>query len=252
MATSPEGVAPVAAEAPVQAATAAPVGAAPGATEGPGVEPGIAPEIEIGTDPAPEPVVDAPAEQVPATEEAAAETPAEGAEAKPEGEQAAEPEPKVFPTYEDWTVPEGMEMQTEQTGALNNIFGKHNLSQEAGQEIIDYGSGILRKAQEQMAQHQQEVWADTQTTWRKDCQTQFGNRYNTMVNDAKTAITEAVPNDKDRAALWDALNLTGAGNHPAVVKAFAAIGRRSRERGAPAPNISSTVQKSPAERRYGR
>lgn len=245
MATSPEGVAPVAADlvAPVEAAPieVAPIAEAP-------VE--AAPLAE----PVAEPIAETPAEEAPAAEEAAA--PAEGAdpaaEPKAEGEQAAEPDPKAFPTYEDWTVPEGMEMQTEQTGALNNIFGKHNLSQEAGQEIIDYGSGILRKAQEQMAQHQQEVWADTQTTWRKDCQTQFGNRYNTMVNDAKTAITEAVPNDKDRAALWDALNLTGAGNHPAVVKAFAAIGRRSRERGAPAPNISSTVQKSPAERRYGR
>lgn len=243
MATSPEGVASLATELP------APVEVAP-------VETAPIAEAPVEAAPSAEPVADlateTPAEEAPAAEEAAAETPAEGAEPAAEAKPEGEPEAKAFPTYEDWTVPEGMEMQTEQTGALNNIFGKHNLSQEAGQEIIDYGSGILRKAQEQMAQHQQEVWADTQTTWRKDCEKQFGNRYNTMVNDAKTAITEAVPNDKDRAALWDALNLTGAGNHPAVVKAFAAIGRRSRERGAPAPNISSTVQKSPAERRYGR
>lgn len=260
MATSPEAAAAPAAEAaPVSAAPAAeaPVEAAPvaetPATEAPAAEPVVeapaeaAPETPVEEAPAAE---ETPAEDKPA-EEAPAEPAAEAAEAKPEG---GEPDKPAFPTYEDWKLPEGMDLKAEQTSALNNIFGKHGLSQEAAQEIIDFGAPLLRDAQQQMAAHlqqqQQDAWATTNADWRKECQTQFGNRYNTMINDAKSAIIENVP-EKDRAAVWAALDATGAGNHPAIVKAFAAIGRRSRERGAPAPNLSSTAQKSPAERRYG-
>lgn len=216
------------------AAAGAEVGAAPeGATEPPAVEEKPADGAEPGVD----------GEEKPAEADAAKD----GEGAKPGAE--IKPEAK---TYEAFKLPEGMNIEAAEASAFGNILGKYGLTQEAGQEIMDFGSSILKQAQERMAQGQIDAFAETRRGWVKEFETQAGNRRNTMLNDAKQAIKDAVPDDKARAKLWSVLAYTGAGDHPDVIKAFAAIGKRARERGAPGPAVPAKQQStSPAERRYG-
>ena len=197
-------------------------------------------------------------EEKPAEAGAGEEKPAEGAEAVEAGKEGegAKPDASVeakVPTYAEFKLPEGMTMEAAQTSAFGNILGKYGLSQEAGQEIMDFGAGVLKQAQERMAEAQVDAFAETRRGWVKDFESMAGNRRNTMLNDAKAAIKDAVPDDKARAELWNVLAFTGAGDHPAVIKAFAAIGKRARERGAPSPAVPAKQQTtSPADRRYGR
>lgn len=216
--------------------------------------------------PAAEPVaaegVAAGAEAAPAAEAEAAPAeapPAEpAAEAAPEGEKPpAEGENRdnapQFPVYEAFKLGEGLELAPEQSSALNNLLGKHNLSQEAAQEIVDFGSSILKGAQERLQQQQHDVFADTRRGWVKDFEKMAGNRRNTMLNDAKQAIADALPDQKQRTELWQVLAFTGAGDHPAVIRLLSNIGKRARERGAPASTTPANTKASdPADRRYGR
>lgn len=241
---------------PVIGGDAAPVAAAPvAAVETPvAVAEVVAPEAVAA--------VETPAEAGLAEAAEPAETPAEpAAEAAPEGEKPegeADPAPEgdkasQFPTYEPFKLVEGLELAPEQSAALNNLLGKHNLSQEAAQEIVDFGSAILKGAQDRLTQQQNDVFAETRRGWVKDFEKQAGNRRNTMLNDAKQAIADAVPDAKQRQELWNVLALTGAGDHPAVIRAFANIGKRARERGAPLPTApAKTTPNTPWEGRYGR
>jgi len=174
-------------------------------------------------------------------------------EAKPEGEKKAEPqEAPAIPTYEAWKIPEGMTVQEPQISALNNIFGKYGLSQDAGQEIIDFGGTVIKQTEEAMTQRQLDAFAETRREWVEQTKSEFGNRYNSMLNDAKSAVATALPRLADREAFERAIRATGAGDNPAIVKAWAAIGKLLRERAAPGPSTPATESMRPADRRYNR
>lgn len=240
-AVSPD-VAPVAPVAPVVPAVESP---APAAPEPSAPADSVAPVAE----PAPEVLPEAPAPESPAAEPAAPPTEGE----KPEGEAPPAQAEAAPPKYTDFKMPDGMTIAPEQNSAYANILGKYNLSQEAGQELMDFGGSIVKKTQEQMVQRQQDVFADTRRGFVSDAQKSFGNKFDTVVNDAKFAITELVPSKTARADLWNVLSFTGAGDHKAVIGAFAAAGKILREREAPGPSVPQNGAKpgSPADRRYG-
>jgi hypothetical protein len=210
-------------------------------------------EAPVVIEPADEPVVETPIE-APAESviEGAAELPVE--EVAGEGEQAEAPadDTPTFPSYEDWTLPEGLTMQPEQTEAYNELIGRFGLDQEKGQEMIAFGGEILKQAQERMAEQQVEVFNQTRQGWVKDFEKQAGNQRNTILNDAKSAIKDAVPDEKARADVWNVLAYTGAGDNPAIINMLAALGKRNRERGAPGPSLTATGTQNPADKRYGR
>ena len=105
-----------------------------------------------------------------------------------------------------------------------------------------------------MAQRQQDVFVETRRGWVQQFDKGAGNRRDTILNDAKFAITSTITDAKERAALWQVLgDVTGAGDHPAVVNLLGKIGARLRERNAPPSPIPNNAAKSanPADRRYG-
>lgn len=174
----------------------------------------------------------------------------DAAEAKPEGEAApAEAEPLK---YEAFKLPEGFTAQPEQIESFTGLIGKYGVPQEAAQELMDLHAGALQKAADAMAQHQQDVFAETRRGWVQDFEKTAGNRRDTILNDAKFAITDTIKDAKEREALWNVLAFTGAGDNPAVINAMAKMGRRLRERSAPAQGLPARAQpNNPADRRYG-
>jgi hypothetical protein len=224
------------------------------------VEPSVAESVvETPVEPVAveEPVVETPAEPV-AVEEPVVETPAEPVVETPSETPTEEPAAEVeaqapeAPTYEEWKVPDGLTMDAEHIESFNSVIGKYGLSQEAGQELMEFGGILIKQAHEQMAQQQQEAFNSTRQNWVKEFERQAGNQRNTILNDARSVIKDAIPDDKARADLWEVLAYTGAGDHPAVINMLASIGKRSREGKAPGPSIASNISGNPADRRYER
>lgn len=150
-------------------------------------------------------------------------------------------------------MPEGIEAPAPTMAAYHNILGKYGMSQEAGQELLDFHATQMKAAQKAMTDLQQQVFDDTQRKWRASVDKEFGNQRDTIINEAKSLITQYAGNKKQLREVWDVLAFTGAGNHPAVIRMFRNINRAFGEGQAPisAPSTGTNGQ-SPADRRYGR
>jgi hypothetical protein len=224
----------------------------------------VAPVVETAAAESPEAtVVETPAE-APSAIEAAAEpveaqaAPAEPEPSAPEGDKpeatAAEAAPEVpLPTYEPFVIPEGLEAPpAELLDEFTGLLGKSGVNQEAGQALMDLHGKVMQQATERMAQHQRDVFDQTRAGWVREFAKENGNRRDTVLADAKSAITTAIPNATERQRVWEALRATGAGDHPAVIKAFANLGAKLRERPAPAPHLPNDPERNltPADRRY--
>lgn len=184
----------------------------------------------------------------PAKEEA---KPAEEAKAA-EADAETKPAEPVAPVYAEFKLPEGIQVAPDQIEAFTTTIGPMGLTQEQGQQLMDLHTAEIKKAADALTQRQIDTFADTRKSWVNDFAKQSGNRRDTILADAKTAITKAVPNAEARAELWNVLAFTGAGDHPAVINAFAALGKRLSERPAPpTPLPAKTGPTNPADRRYG-
>lgn len=248
--------------APVSTAAPAPVAASPApVVEAPIV---VSAPVEASQPSLAAPPVLETATEVPVTETAQAvvDPATEGAkpedaatEAKPvEGDKATDQ--PTDPTYTDFKMPDGMSMEAPQIAAFHEILGKHGLSQEAGQELMNFGANYIKSAQEKIhadtMQRQLDVFADTNRASVAEFDKWAGNKRDTILESAKSALAMALPNQKDRAQAWTDLANTGAGNRKSIIQAFANLNKRLSERGAPLPSVPSSVpQGTAADRRYG-
>ena len=193
-----------------------------------------------------------PAEEAPAAE-SAAETPAE--EPKPEGEEAAEAAeaeaPKV--TYEDFSLPEGVRFNDEQLSTFTDLAGKHALDQTTAQEFVDLHVAAMQAYDAATIQRQTDAFEGMRADWRTKFDERTGNRRNTVLDDAKFAVTDTLKNADERKAFWAALGMTGAGDHPDIVIGLAKIGKRLREGAAPPKGLPAKTNGGSTawERRYG-
>ena len=234
-------IAPVEAVAPTPAVDAAPV------VETPVVA--AEPVVETAAEPVAEVVETAPAEAPAAEPVAEGEKPVEAAPA--EEAKAAEPEP-VKIEYADFTMPEGVKAAPEQIEAFTGVLSKYGLSQEVGQELMDLHAAALRNMAEATTQNQQDVFMDVRRGWRAEVDKQFGNRRDTVMNEAKAIKAAVLTDAAEIKAFNDMLDYTGVGDHPAMVNFMAKAARRISERSAPPPGLSAKTQtQSAADRRYG-
>lgn len=213
--------------------------------------------VESAIEAAPEPVVEAEVKAEPVAEPVVEAAPVEPAPV--EGEKVAEgtvETPAVeapAPTYETFKMPEGVQAAPEQIETFTGILGKYGLTQEAGQELMDLYGNAAKEAADAMVQRQQDVFAETQAQWVKDFDKSAGNKRDTILNDAKWAITNLVPDGNARKEVWQVLAYTGAGNNKHVINLLASAAKKMRERAAPPSPTPTNPGKAtnPADRRYG-
>lgn len=237
-----------------------------------------APIVETPVATAPVVVADAPlvssepvaVEPVVVVEPTAAEPviaePVQAVEAKTEPAPAIEPEkpveptavdPKAEPAIEpakyDLKMAEGFKVDPEKLTGYTGILAKHNIAPEAAQEIFDLYQNEAKAFRDAQAQNQQEVWAKTNADWVKEGKKLFGNHYDTTVNDARRAIADLFPDKKERASIWDAFSITGAGNHPMIIRAFARASRKMNESSTKVSQVPGSGRdgQRPEDRRYG-
>ena len=151
-------------------------------------------------------------------------------------------EPAALAGYGDFRLPEGVTHDPESLRPAAELFAETGLSQEQAQKFID-----LAVAREQAAVHRgAQAFVDLQNQWVSEIKADpdiGGDRLKSSLASAARAIDRL-----DVPGLREALNFTGAGNHPAVVKAFVRLGQMvSEDRFQPGRPAAPTAPRSPAE-----
>jgi hypothetical protein len=205
-----------------------------------------------------EPVTEAPVEPVVDAEPAGGD-PTKAADGKdPKVVEPAKPAEPVVETapaepiaYADFTIPEGLVVEPKQIESFHGVLNKFGLNQEAGQELMDLHAATLKDAVTATEQRNADRFAEMRSDWVKQVDKQYGNKRDTVINDAKWAIETLIPDKKQREAVWGAMSLTGAGDHPAMVGLMAAVAKKLRERNAPSATLPTRPSANKADQRYG-
>jgi hypothetical protein len=155
---------------------------------------------------------------------------------------AAEPAAPI--QYQDFTLPKGVEVDGDTLSAAKSLFAEQRLPQEQAQKLVDlYVARANAAAERNVA-----AWRDTQEKWAGEVKADpdiGGPRFPASVAAASRAIEWArVP------GLKEALDMTGAGNNPAIVKAFVRFGQALAEDRFATGNSGVSDQRSIAERLY--
>lgn len=253
-------VAPPAAVAPapavVETAAPAPV-ATPTPTPAPAAEPGsilsdAKPEAPAAATPAPAAATPAPAAAAPADGTAPAPAP------------AAEAPPPPKPTYESFKLPDGLQLDQAAASKFTDALASFETTNKAdhaqvqafGQSLMDMFATEIQGYAQKQTQAQLDAFNNARQQWRDEIKadTKFGGeQFTKTVADAGAFIEQYGGTADEVAAARLALRITGAGDHPALIKLFARAGKALAREGAPVP---ATTQKSPipisrTQRRYG-
>src|SRR5436190_2105720 len=185
-------------------------------------------------------------EQAPQTVQARPEDSVLGNEPALESQQDQQQQPvaeePARPGYGEFKLPEGVTLDPESLRPAAELFAESGLGQEQAQKFID-----LAVAREQAAAHRGvQAFVDLQNQWVSEIKADpdiGGDRLKASLASAARAIDRL-----DVPGLREALNFTGAGNHPAVVKAFVRLGQMiSEDRYRPGRSPAPGAPRSPAE-----
>ena len=127
------------------------------------------------------------------------------------------------PTYTEFKLPQGVALDAEQLAPATELFAESGLSQEQAQKFIDLALARETAALSRSVQG----FVDLQNQWVSEIKADAdigGERLKASLASAARAIDRL-----DVPGLREALNFTGAGNHPAVVKAFVRLGQMISE-----------------------
>ena len=153
--------------------------------------------------------------------------------AEPPKEEA--PEPRAPEEYAEFAKPEGVEFDEAGLAEFKSFAKEQDLTQEQAQKLLEFG-GAKIKAQ---AEAPQRLWAETQAKWQKEVKDDPDIGGTRFVESIATAAKVFEPGEanpfvgsaEEAKGLKEALNATGAGNNPAIVKMFVKMGRLLSEPG---------------------
>lgn len=142
--------------------------------------------------------------------------------------------------YTDFKLPDGVEVDAPTLDAAKALFAESKLPQEQAQKFVDFYQDKVTAAMQAPVK----AWLDLNEQWTKDFKADKeigGDRIkDTVAATAKAMRKFGTP------ALHDALIMTGAGNHPEVIRFFARVGAASGE-DSHVPSNPTTAAKSTAE-----
>lgn len=243
--TSPAAVAPVAAE-----ATPAP--------EAPKV-----PAETVLVEPKVEPSLLAQPPEAPKPEEKKDAAPAAEAPVEPkkeEGNQSVEPAP--LPTYEAFTVPEGITLDTakiteftKELGELQNLTkAEQKVMQEFGQKMVERHISELQQTVQRLNEHYVTSWEKQKSEWKDSFEKDpeiGGNRKDTTIGAALQFIKTHGGTVEQQKEFHSLMDQTGVGNHPAMIRMLAAANLAHSE-GKPLPGTKpAPTTQSKVAKRYG-
>lgn len=261
-APAPEPAAPAVVETPQ--APSAPVAAEPAPPSQASAEPSVAADGAAAGDAAkPSPAEVAQPEPEQSLLSQAAEPPKEGEAPKPEEKPA---DAVTLPAFDTFALPEGVKLDEKLNGDFAKLLGTfetesklpHDAVQKLGQQLVDFYVNEQRQVQDRANQLMTENWNRTREGWRDQFKSDSeigGNARETTIKRAGAVLerygAEHGPNHL--AELRQVLSMTGAGDHPAVIRFVNWASRFTVERARP---VAAVVPKAPvvasrSQRRYG-
>ena len=126
-------------------------------------------------------------------------------------------------TYEAFTLPDGVEVDKTQLSSFTEFARTRNMTQEDAQALVDYEA----KRVNEFTTAQESAWNDMQQEWRTATQSDKeigGPAFDQSLASAKKFLGAYGTNE-----LIEALDATGMGNHPELIRAFARAGKAMSE-----------------------
>lgn len=165
----------------------------------------------------------------------AAESAVTGQESTLLGEAKAEPaagegEKPAAPTPfdpKDFTPPEGLELSEKDQEVLGGIAQKHGLSKEAMTDLLGEYATRVKSVQDAAAQ----AYLETNKKWQDEVRADpeiGGDKLDGVLKTIGTVMGDPAIT---APGFQEALNLTGAGNNPAIIKTFYKMAQRITEGG---------------------
>jgi hypothetical protein len=167
--------------------------AAPDANAAP-ADPALTPPASLLNDPPPD---------APKPEDAPADKPADA------------PKPDETIKYEAFKLPEGLTLDEAKMGEFSKIASEAKMPQEVAQKLVDLYTSELK----QLTEAPMRAWTELQTKWQDEVRNDpvIGGQ-NLEKNLAATKAGLNALLGEDSKAFFDALNITGAGNNPAILR----------------------------------
>lgn len=159
---------------------------------------------------------------------------------KEAAEKAEKEKKSAAPEKYEFTPPEGQELDANALAVFEPIAKELGLSQEQAQKLVD----IYPQIQQQQA----EAWSKQVADWGEQVKADKeigGDKFNASVGAAQRALDQF-----GNTELREYLNASGLGNHPALVRFCAKVGKAMAEDTFVVPNQGG--QRSAADILYGK
>lgn len=125
--------------------------------------------------------------------------------------------------------------------SAQKTFKELNLTQEAAQKLVDIQSQLVAKQQEEQAK----AYNEMRSKWQSDSKAVLGAE-----PDKTLALVAKARDSFGTPELQKFLNESGLGDHPEVVRFFAAVGRAIAEDDIPDGGRGGAAPKTQAEALY--
>jgi len=128
--------------------------------------------------------------------------------------------------YEAFKVPEGFNLDPAVATEAGELFKSLNLSQKQAQSLIDFHAAKTAEA----AEAPFKLWTETQKQWQDEVKAdpEIGKK----LPEVKTTVARAIDglgDPKLAAEFRKAMDVTGAGNNPAFIRAFYKLAQKVTE-----------------------
>lgn len=148
--------------------------------------------------------------------------------------------------YEAFTVPKGMNFDGERLEQFQAFAKENDWDQATAQAAIDY----YTKGLEEALVLQQDQWGEIKAGWRKEAEARPSLKAEDGTIDAAVARAKQAAEALGGPALIKAFDMTGVGEHPAVIEAFNELAKHTLEDGSFAFGNSSRDTRSREQRMF--
>ena len=170
---------------------------------------------------------------------------AEEAAAAKKAEEDAKAKAGAPEEYAEFTMPEGMQVDTALLDQFKPIAKELNLTQEQAQKLVDLQAQSVVNAEKTRAEQWANITKEWQTTAKADAEI-GGTEY-----DANCKIAVRAINTFGTPELKTMLNQYGIGNHPEMIRLMTRIGKGMAEDKIVIPGAGVGTKKSIEDNLYG-
>lgn len=146
---------------------------------------------------------------------------------------------KLEPVNYEYSIPDTIKMDEALKGSFHTALDSFRADPAKGaQPLIDLHNQAMADYANHIAAEQQRIFAETRKAWRTEVMSDpqlGGSGYNTTMKAIARMRDLAVP-EKDRASFSEFLRVTGAGDHPAFLRAMHNFARYFDEPSLPPSN----------------